>query len=193
MKKIPTLFERKYENHRVVDVLPNCHAGMEWVLEGEGVATVKIDGACCAIFDGEFYRRYDAKRGKTPPDGAIPCCDPDPITGHHPHWIKVEKDDPSSKWFISAYQNTPQRTDGTYEAVGIHFQGNPYLLDKDWLVKHGALVVDVERSFDGIKEWLRTHNEEGLVFWLDGEPMCKIKRSDFGFPWPCGGKDGDEA
>jgi hypothetical protein len=23
-----------------------------------------------------------------------------------------------------------------------------------------------------------------LVFWLDGEPVCKIKRSDFGFKWP---------
>ena len=25
---------------------------------------------------------------------------------------------------------------------------------------------------------------EGLVFWKDGEPQCKIKRSDFGFEWP---------
>lgn len=24
---------------------------------------------------------------------------------------------------------------------------------------------------------------EGIVFWKDGEPKCKIKRSDFGFPW----------
>ena len=23
-----------------------------------------------------------------------------------------------------------------------------------------------------------------LVFWKDGEPRCKIKRSDFGFKWP---------
>ena len=28
------------------------------------------------------------------------------------------------------------------------------------------------------------HNIEGLVFWKDGEPQCKIKRSDFGFEWP---------
>ena len=27
-------------------------------------------------------------------------------------------------------------------------------------------------------------NEEGIVFWKDGEPQCKIKRSDFGFEWP---------
>lgn len=24
----------------------------------------------------------------------------------------------------------------------------------------------------------------GLVFWKDGQPMCKIKRFDFGLPWP---------
>lgn len=33
MKKIQTLFERRYENHRVVEVLPNVTPGMEWVLE----------------------------------------------------------------------------------------------------------------------------------------------------------------
>lgn len=25
---------------------------------------------------------------------------------------------------------------------------------------------------------------EGLVFWFNGEPICKIKRTDFGFDWP---------
>ena len=74
--------------------------------------------------------------------------------------------------------------DGTYEAIGPHFQGNPYYLDKDVLDRHGRMVIDVERSFDGIREYLRTHNMEGIVFWKDGEPRCKIKRSDFGFPWP---------
>lgn len=32
MKKIPTLFERVFENHRKVDILPNVTIGMEWVL-----------------------------------------------------------------------------------------------------------------------------------------------------------------
>ena len=52
MKKIPTLFERVFENHKKVGILPNVTPGMEWVLEGEGVATEKIDGSCCAIIDG---------------------------------------------------------------------------------------------------------------------------------------------
>ena len=49
MKKIPTLFVREFENHRVVKVTDQVTQGLEWVLEGEGVATVKIDGSCCAI------------------------------------------------------------------------------------------------------------------------------------------------
>jgi len=77
------------------------------------------------------------------------------------------------------------RTDGTYEAVGLHFQGNPYGLDEDFLERHGRIKIkDCPRTFDGIREWLRVHPVEGIVFWLDGEPKCKIKRSDFGFKWP---------
>lgn len=183
MKKIPTLFEREYANHRVVGIKPNVTEGMEWVIGGEGIATVKIDGSCCAIINGEFYKRYDAKKGKKVPEGAIPCCEPDAVTGHHPHWVKVDENNPADKWFVIAYQNTDSRADGTYEAIGIHFQGNPYGLDCDILVKHGQEIVEIGRSFEAIEEWLRTHNEEGIVFWKDGEPKCKIKRSDFGFSW----------
>ena len=184
MKKIPTLFERRFENHKVVGITPNVHEGMEWVLHGEGVATEKIDGSCCAYFDGVFYKRYDAKKGKKPPEGAIPCCDPDPITGHHPHWVKVDESNPADKWFVQAFRNYPMDfKNGTYEAIGYHFQGNPYGLSDDIVEMHGARVIDVPRSFDGIRKYLEEHYIEGIVFWKDGEPKCKIKRSDFGLPW----------
>lgn len=190
MKKIPTLFERVYENHKVVGILPNITNGMEWVLNGEGVATIKFDGSCCAIINGELYKRYDAKKGKKPPIGAIPCCEADKITGHHPHWVKVDENNPADKWFVEAYITTSMWTnqglkleDGTYEAVGLHFQGNPYKENTDSLVKHGTHIVEVERTFEGIKKYLEDNYIEGLVFWKDGEPKCKIKRSDFGFEW----------
>lgn len=67
MKKIPTLFEREYANHKVVGIKPIVTEGMKWVLNGEGVATVKFDGSCCAIINGEFYKRYDARKGKKLP------------------------------------------------------------------------------------------------------------------------------
>lgn len=183
MKKIPTLFEREFANHKVVGIKPNVTEGMEWVLEGEGVATVKVDGSCCAIIGGVFYKRYDAKNGKNAPKGAIPCCEPDAITGHHPHWVMVDKNNPADKWYVSAYKKLNNKQDGTYEAIGEHFQGNPYDIIGDILVPHGQGIVDIERSFEGIKKYLSENYIEGIVFWKDGEPKCKIKRSDFGFPW----------
>ena len=187
MKKIPTLFERVFENHEIVDITPKVTEGMEWVLEGEGIATVKWDGSCCAIINGELYKRYDAKKGKKAPEGAIPCCEPDAITGHHPHWVKCDRDNPADKWFWRAYDSlyTLQYSDGTYEAIGKHFQGNPYDVVIDKLIKHGVDVIgfELERSFEGIKKWLSENYIEGIVFWKDGEPKCKIKRTDFGFSW----------
>ena len=50
--------------------------------------------------------------------------------------------------------------------------------------KHGIFEANVERTFEGVKKWLEVNECEGLVFWLDGEPVCKIKRSDFGLEWP---------
>lgn len=186
VKKIPTLFVREYDDGGIIltrDVMP----GLEWVLKGEGEATEKVDGAACAIINGVLYKRYDAKRGKEPPKGAIPCQpEADPITGHWPHWVKVDTRITADKWFVQAWVNTPWAvSDGTYEAVGIHFQSNPYGLDADFLERHGRIKVkDFPRDFDGMREYLRTHFIEGVVFWKDGEPRCKIKRSDFGFKWP---------
>lgn len=192
MKKIPTLFKRIYKNHMVAETLPEVTPGLEWVLDGEGIATVKYDGACCAVIEGELYRRYDAKKGKTPPEGAIPCCDPDPVTGHWPHWVKCDKSNPSDKWFFAAFEHPTYRlyyqrdkSYFTYEAIGLHFQGNPYRMDHDMLLPHGEDVIQLDdRSYDGIKAYLAKEAIEGIVFWKDGEPQCKIKRSDFGFPWP---------
>lgn len=187
MKKIPTLFARTFANHRVIGITDEITTGCEYAFLN-GDATVKMDGACCAVIDGVFYKRYDAKNGKKPPAGAIPCCEPDPVTGHWPHWVKVDFNDPDDKWFTRAYENTPRLQNGTYEAIGKHFNGNPYSLYDDILERHGAQKVYVERTFDGIKKYLEENYIEGLVFWLDGEPVCKIKRSDFGFPWPVKGE-----
>ena len=191
MKKIPTLFKREFEGHTVKRTLPEVTDGMEWVLEGKGTATVKWDGSCCAIINGEFYKRYNCKKGKVPPEGFIPCCLPDKITGHWPGWVKVDENNPVDKWFIEAYYVTSmwlnqglKLADGTYEAVGKHFQGNPYNDDDDSLIKHGNNIIEVERTFEGIKKYLFENEIEGLVFWKDGIPQCKIKRTDFGFAWP---------
>lgn len=190
MKKIPTLYVREFENHRVVGVKDEFTSEECERAFLEGIPTIKFDGSCCAVIDGEFYKRYDAKKGKPIPEGAIKCQDePDEITGHLPCWVKISKDDPSDKWFIRAYENyeavygTPEG--GTYEAIGQHFNGNPYDLDFDTLTAHGKYAVKLEpRTFESVKEYLEKDTNEGLVFWYEGRPVCKIKRSDFGLKWP---------
>lgn len=196
MKKIPTLFEREFDNHKVIGIKPIVTPGMEWVLDGEGEATLKLDGSCCAIIDNVFYKRYDAKQGKKVPAGAIPCQpEADPITGHWPHWVPVDEKNPADKWFLEAYKYSRAYDEYfmndfmfdsvvTFEAVGPHFQGNPYHMPFDFLAKHGVVKMpDFPRTFEGMRRYFEVVRIEGVVFWKDGEPQCKIKRSDFGFPW----------
>jgi len=187
MKKIPTLFKRIYHDASHLTTTDELTPGLEWVMEGRGVATVKYDGTCCAIKSGKFYRRYDAKKGKMPPAGAIPCCAPDPVTGHWPHWLECDFTNTADNWHLAALYNAGgfNLKVGTYEAIGPHFQKNPYGLTHDILVRHGSDVIrDCPRTFMGLRDYLNSHDIEGIVFWLNGEPMCKIKRSDFGFKWP---------
>lgn len=187
MKKIPTLFERVYSEHKIVDVLPNITKGCEDAFL-YGKATVKFDGSCCAIINGELYKRYDAKNGKPVPEGAIKCQEEaDPITGHLPCWVKCDKDNPSDKWFWNAYKIIESDVNGTYEAIGKHFQGNPYNYGNDYLIKHGEKEVEVVRTFEGVKEFLTNNILEGIVFWYNNEPVCKVKRTDFGLEWPVKG------
>ena len=193
MKKIPSLFIREFENHNVKEITSQVTPGCEWVLNGEGIATEKYDGTCCLIQNNKLYKRYDAKQGKQPPEGAIPCQpEPDPITTHWPHWVEVKENKPDDKWYIKAWkrlQETSERynriiEDGTYELCGPHFQTNPYDLEFDLFYKHGDKVLtDVPRTFEGIKEYLKSHYIEGIVFHRGNGDMCKIKRTDFGFIW----------
>lgn len=180
------MFEREYgDDGGVIAVKPIVRSGLGWVLEGEGEATEKVDGACCAIINGRLWKRFDAKPGRKIPQGAIPCIThADPITGHWPHWVPVDAHRAEDKWFVSAYLNTPWVTaDGTYEAVGPHFQSNPYVLDDDFLERHGRIkLMDCPRDFDGIREYLCAHEIEGIVWHRGNGEMCKIKRKDFRLP-----------
>lgn len=194
MKKIPSVFMRNYETDRLIrdEVVPGC----EWVIAGEGIATRKHDGSCCAAFGGEFYRRYDAKGGKTPPRGFVPVQDPDPATGHWPGWIPVDAMNRDDIWFVAAYNEARKQAsyvdgipyavipDGTYEAIGPHFNGNAEQKAFDTLIRHGCIVLkDVPRTFDGLREYLTDHYIEGIVFHHMNGNMAKVKRTDFGLEW----------
>ncbi len=179
MQKIISVFQRNYETDRLIrnEIVP----GAEWVISGDGVATRKVDGACCMMQGGVLFKRYDAKRGKQPPQGFIPAQDPDPTTGHWPGWV-VTTDAPEDRWFKAALINlgfTPP--DGTYEAVGPHFQGNPEGMGHDTLIRHGCMELpDCPRDFEGIRDYLATRDIEGVVFWHPDGRMAKVKKKDYG-------------
>lgn len=190
MKKMKTLFKRTFEGHNVANTINEVTSGCEWVLNGEGLATRKLDGTCCLVQNGKLFARFDYKQGRKLPEGAIPCQEKaDEVTGHFPHWVEV-KDQPQYKWHKKAFEKAVGLEDGTYELIGEHFQNNPEQVEHgDMLVKHGSVVLEnVPRTFEGIKEYLRTHEIEGIVFHRlndKGEviEMCKIKRTDFNFMW----------
>lgn len=185
MKKMKTLFKRQFKNHEVAKCLNEVEPECKWVLEGEGWATEKMDGTCCLIEDGKIYKRYDYKKGRVLPKGAIPCQEePDEITGHFPHWLLCSENESSDKYHIEAFKKQEKWENGTYELIGIHVNANPYNLDTDILVKHGSTILEsVPRNYEGIKKYLKTHYIEGIVFYRGNGQMCKIKRSDFGYKW----------
>lgn len=194
MKKIPSLFKRDYQGKRLVinEVVEGC----EWVLNGEGRATVKIDGTSCLIEKGRIYRRYDARRGKTPPAGFIPAQDePDENTGHWPGWLLIDPDAPGDRWHWEAWElfyasrRGPllPEYDGTYELVGPKVQSNPYKLNHHELWRHGAddPLIEPPRDFEGLKAYFEQYAIEGIVWHHeDGVRLVKIKRRDFGYEWP---------
>ena len=70
MKKIPTVFVREFDNHRITGIKPEFTNERCKEAFLHGIATIKHDGSCCAIIGGQLYKRYDAKKGKPVPKKA---------------------------------------------------------------------------------------------------------------------------
>jgi hypothetical protein len=164
MKKISTLFKKDPNNLGVV--INEINPDNQWVFDGFGIATRKFDG--------------------TAPEISIPCQDPDPISGHWPHWVKCDRNNPSDRYFFEALDNSENLRDWTYELIGEKINGNPEGIIGHKFVEHGAtkligLVYPI--TFENLKQYLETVDIEGIVFHhkerLDGR-MCKIRKKDFG-------------
>lgn len=187
MEKIISLFQRNYEgDHHVRNEIV---AGAEWVVAGEGIATVKIDGTCCMVRDGKLFKRYDAKAftigkegkrqewGRKPPADFIPAQEPDAITGHWPGWVPVGNGNEDRRHREAELPTE----DGTYELcgpkVGVNIEG----YDKLVLIRHGdRQLPDCPRTFDALREYLSDGLIEGVVWHHPDGRMVKIKGCDFG-------------
>lgn len=175
MKKISTLFAKNPND--LARVTDKINIENKWVIEGKAIATRKFDGTSAAIIGGEIFKRFDAKKGRTIPAGAIPCQEADPISGHHPHWLKCERSKSEDKHFFEAFDQLENKIDGTYELCGPKVQGNPEKFER-----HGEEILDfVSLNFDDLENFLSENDIEGIVFHhiSDGR-MCKLRKSDFG-------------
>jgi len=206
MQKIPSVFKRDYDGRRQVydEVVPGC----EWVLAGEGRATLKWDGTCCLIRGGRMFKRYDRKptksarkRGKpyasaddfkAAPDNWEAAEDaPNLHTGHWPGWLPIG-DGPEDQWHREALAGRDNTLpDGTYELAGPKIQSNPHAFEAHVLVPHGmhwvhtrTLPAEGPITFSLVRDALERLRHEGIVWHHPDGRMAKIKRRDFGFDWP---------
>ena len=195
-----TVFVLDYDNDALATRVIQPDAS--WVFNEDGVvATVKIDGTAAFFNGGILYKRWDRKlkkkflkkaknsKGdfipedwmfKDIPEGAIACEEmPDPVTFHHPHWVPVGNGNEDAM-FREALVNSGELEDGiSYELIGPKLQKNPHNVDKHILVKHGGEVINnLEMSFDGIYNWMRNNNAEGIVFHGKNDKKAKIRRKD---------------
>ena len=175
MQKIISLFQRNYDGDHLVrdELVP----GAEWVAAGEGRPTQKHDGTCCLVRGGRLFKRYEVKKGKTPPLDFEPATDVDATTGKQQGWVPVT-DSPNDRWHQEAFNGQP---DGTYELCGPKIQGNPEHLGGHQLIPHGIVSLsNVPRDFEGLKAWFKDKDIEGIVWHHPDGRMVKIKKKDFG-------------
>lgn len=182
MKKISTVFKKNPNNLALV--INEVNPENQWVLDGDGVATRKWDGTACAVINGELYKRYDVKKGRAVPEGAIPCQEPDEITGHWPHWVKCDRNNTADKYHWEAWDYAHAcriLLNGTYELCGPKINGNKEELDDHQFIAHDACIENIDdRSFLSLKDYLNSHNIEGIVFHHPDGRMAKIRKTDFG-------------
>ena len=181
MKKIPTIFERDWDDRsRVID---KPHPDCAWVFAGEGHATRKIDGTSCMVSAGALFKRREIKHGQVPPPDFV-LVDRDVETGKTVGWVPVG-DGPEDKYHREAFARAVNLPDGTYELVGPSIQGNPEGYPENELVPHTlqrlALPIQPPRNFDGLRAWFGAEPTlEGIVWHHPDGRMAKIKARDFG-------------
>ena len=149
-------------------VKPEC----DWVEAGEGFATLKLDGTNVKVDDGQLYKR------KKPKDRDY----------DNASYVLVDLCDPGDKWIIEAYLRGTT-DDGIYEAIGPKIQGNHQHVAHHQLVRvlppAGELrLASMPRTFDELCAFMMDFDSEGLVFHHPDGRLAKIKRRDFGLPWP---------
>lgn len=152
-----------------------CKTECLWVLDGEGAATIKVDGTNVKIKNGQLLKRQKPKERDYDEASYVSCL----------------REDPSDKWAFEAFDALEQKQDAVYELVGPKIQRNPQHEPAHRLIRvvpmnEQELEIPndhLERSF-GLRDFLVAHYYEGVVFHHPDGRLAKIKRRDFGLSWP---------
>ncbi|MDE1821182.1 MAG: hypothetical protein KGJ23_07895 [Euryarchaeota archaeon] len=182
MNKIPTIFDRGEH----FEVTPKVREGTEWVFQGEGVATEKLDGTNIRLtVSAGKVTSVEKRRNPTREEKA---------EGIEPGYVPAKREDPNDVHIFRAVDGTDTGDwpDGAWpcEAVGPKIQGNPLGLSKPVcypFTLRPVVIPDVPRTFDGLREFLGNfdsryspgHPAEGLVFHHPDGRMAKLKKKDF--------------
>lgn len=180
MRKIPTIFERETAK-RGHPLTPVINETCQWVMNGEGIETVKLDGVNVRVQQGVLFLRRKPTRGEYT-DAS---------------YVLAERGNPAHAVLFLAFDDAasqPQGVgDGIYEVIGPRINGNPHREVVHEMVRivppdPGLLIHSthrLERSFLGIQDFFeRFPRIEGIVFHHADGRMGKIKRADFGLRWP---------
>lgn len=183
---IPTLFQRGADKL----VLPTINPLCAWVLNTDaGLMTIKIDGVLVKVtLESSTWCIYK-RMSETA-------------------FMKTNQDDPLDAPLWEAFHAQDVKTNGIFEVYGKTIKNNPYKIDKHFMIKvfpvdYTLIIskyttkikrgwgVPVGELFDEIRAELASSPEvEGLVFHLEEasglalKGAAKVKRTDFGLPWP---------
>ena len=185
MEKIPTLFDRG-DDFRVVE---RVRAGCEWVFDGQGAATEKLDGTNIRLtVRAGAVVRVEKRRNPSKAHKARGIVDG--------WYVDADEHAADDKWIFEAARNTDTSAwpDGEHscEALGPRIQGNGLDLQAHTCVPFNLEIPVYEiadRSFNGLKASLAElesrfapgHLAEGIVFHHPDGRRAKIKRRDFAF------------
>lgn len=201
MRSIPSLFIREHTDSGY-RATPELTPGTEWVVtDGNARPTEKVDGTPVLMGpDGVFYFRRCLRPDARVPEDWRPWWELErcprerhtdiptklagwvPATPRHPYWAPL----------VSATENRRHDRGSTYELVGPKINGNPYRLTRHQLDLHGARRLHLDfppesltPTHERIQVFLESHpGMEGVIWHHPDGWMVKVKRRDFGLPWP---------
>src|SRR3990167_1156910 len=158
MEKIPTLYERDPVT-KFRTLTRTFAEGLENRMASLR-ATAKWDGTCVKVEGGKLYPRYKG--------------------GFREYTL------PFDNLYRDAMAATPLPIeDGTYELCGPKLQKNPHQFADFTFMRHGAVTLEaVPWQWDDLGRYLATCPYEGVVWWDEAKPVCKVKRKDYGHRWP---------